>query len=280
MHSINTMCFLNAKKLIIGDALTMNKISIVMIEDNVELCNTFEDYFGNSEEFEFYGCAHNAEDGFNLISDKQPDIAVMDVILPIRDGLSILEKIQEEDVQVKPINVIFTRANSEMMISEAISLGADYIFLKPFDLNIMKKRLLQMYEHKCTNSSYVKGNKRSNPPNTEKTIEEKITILMFDLGISSHLKGYKYIKHAIILSMKNEEILESVTKLLYPEIAKHFGTNRASVEHAIRNAIGSGWGKSNKNNKIERYKQLGFDPLIQNKPTNRTLIYSMVQYLS
>lgn len=252
-----------------------------MIEDNMEICNAFGDYFGNSDEFEFYGCAHNAEDGFNLISDTQPDIAVMDVILPINDGLSILEKIQEEDVKDKPINVIFTRVNSEVMLSEAIALGADYIFLKPFDLGVMKKRLLQMYEHKCKNSIYVKNNKRSNLNEkhltSEKSIEENITFLMFNLGISSHLKGYRYIKNALILCMENEELLESVTKLLYPTLAKQFNTNCASVEHAIRNAIECAW---RKNNKSEYYEQLGFDVRTENKPTNRTLIFSMVQYLN
>ena len=269
------------QKLIRGEVSTMNKISIVMIEDNVELCNKFRDYFGSSEEFEVYGCAHNAEDGYNLIYDKQPDIAIMDVIFPVSDGLSILEKIQQENMQSKPMNVIFTRVNSDMMGSEAIALGADYIFLKPFDLSIMKKRLIQMYEHRCGNST---SHKISNDTNIiedytthEKYLQRDVTSLMFNLGIPSHVKGYKCIKHAVVLSMENEELLESVTKLLYPELAKDLGINYGSVEHSIRNAIKSAWKKNNKN---KYYKQLGFNDEIENKPTSKTLILSMVQYLN
>ena len=256
-----------------------NKIKLAMIEDSKELCEIFAEFFEKHERFEFLGSANKADDGLELIQRVKPDIVLIDIILPSKDGISILEELQQKERVYKPICIMLTGVNRETITERALTLGAEYVFLKPFQIDIMARRLIQIYE---SNSSAQMGeyeNEKYEIRKNEKAIhiEEHLTHLLTSFGIAVHLKGYKYVRRAIILCIEDEAMLEGITKILYPEIAKEYKTSVMSVEHGIRNALTSAWSKQNSAN---YYKVLGIDDISGTRPTNTSFISNIVDYFN
>lgn len=200
---------------------------------------------------------------------NKPDVFVLDMIMPVVDGFTILEEINRAGYKGKKI--LLSSAKSDNIIEKAFSFGADYVMVKPYDINALKRRILDM------NSPGEVTNKNIENPIDENYVEKHITAILNGTGIFPNLKGYRYLKCALLYGYKDEEMLEGVTKVLYPKIARDNKTTSDRVERAIRHAIESAWEKCSGN---EFYSRMGFITYEnRRRPTNSEYIFTALEYL-
>lgn len=207
-----------------------NKIKVMLAENNTEFsqqCACVLSSYG-------YDVTAVEKDGSQVISKvkvNQPDILIMDAFMLHIDALGVMKHLGDMHLKTKPLIVVMSGVDNPRFEREILSNGADYYFLKPFDIEIMAQRLMQMREWSDTVSS----------ERSTSNIEIVISDIMHQIGVPAHIKGYQYLRYAIILSIESPEMISSVTKVLYPEIAKKFSTTASRVERAIRHAIEVAW---------------------------------------
>lgn len=211
----------------------------------------------------FIETTNNGRKAIDLISENKYDLIISDLVLAEVDGFEVIERAKELNRQVKII--VLSALSSDTFIKKATSLGVDYYMLKPIDCNILAKRVDDLFESKDkTNNLLI------SKLDTDKEIEEKITNIFITVGIPAHIKGYQFLREAIKLAMENPDIINSITKKLYPSIAERFETSASKVERAIRHAIEVAWNRG----KIENINNVfGLTVYSNNeKPTNGEFI--------
>ena len=244
------------------------KIKVLLAEDNDNFRSMVESYLNEQDDIQVVASVEDGIKACESIPKTNPDIVITDIIMPNLDGLGVLEKIENKDMKNKPAFMVLSGINQENIIKRAMDLGAKYYITKPFDMDMLVKRVKDVYR------SMMYSN--LNEPSKEYTIEnkvnlqEKVTRIMHDLGVPAHIKGYHYIRDAIIMVINDLEMINSITKLLYPTIAKKYKTTSSRVERAIRHAIEVAWGRG----QIEIIDEI-FGYTISNgkgKPTNSEFI--------
>lgn len=186
------------------------------------------------------------EDGsevFDLLMEHRPDVLLMDVFLANVDGLEVLEQIRSNE-EMADLKVIFlSTVGSPRIISMAFNLGADYYLMQPCNPDILAKRIFQIAAF--DESELVQGAELDDYQERYEatSIENDVTEIIREIGIPAHIKGYQYIREGIIMSINDMNMLNYITKLLYPSIAKKYKTTSSSVERAIRHAIEVAWGR-------------------------------------
>lgn len=209
------------------------------------------------------------KDGLNVISkikSEKPDVVLADVFLPNIDILGILAEIKKLDAKQRPLVMAMSSFANQRLEKEILDAGACYFFLKPFDVSIMAQRIIQLSGWKNETAPVVVKNNCI----SDTELELMITEIIHQIGVPAHIKGYHYLREAILLSVKNSEIINSVTKLLYPTVAKNHSTTSSRVERAIRHAIEVAWDRGD----IDVLNSY-FGYTIQNdrgKPTNSEFI--------
>lgn len=208
-----------------------------MIDDNVELVEMVKNYFTDHDKIEVVLEANNGDVGFKLIKEKQDcyDVILLDLIMPIKDGVAVLEAMKDADISKKVI--VLTSYNTSDMIRKVSELGSNYFILKPFELTELEKRILECVSTNRLNNRTVDI--------YHNNIQISITKMLHELGVPSHIKGYQYIREGIGILYDKPEIMGGITKELYPEIAKKFDTTVSRVERAIRHAIEVSWNRGN-----------------------------------
>lgn len=224
----------------------MSEFNIAIAEDNPQMMSLLNDMLEKEEGFRVIGKADNGEDAYEMIVDKKPDLVLMDVIMPKMDGISVMEKLRKEQaVKKMPSFIMVTAAGSEHVASDAFHLGARYFIMKPFNRDMVMERI----RHVCAGSGKPAAvpEKEQVAPYVDKgeyirqNLEHDVTKLLHEIGIPAHIKGYQYLRDAVAISVMEEEMLVSVTKVLYPTIAKQHNTTSSRVERAIRHAIEVAW---------------------------------------
>lgn len=209
-----------------------------------------------------------AKDGSKIIESikqLQPDVVLMDAFMPRIDALGVLNQLRNEQLEKRPIIALMSAVDNPNFEQVLLNAGADYYFLKPFDLNIMAERLSQLSGWADDTSQ----NRKSTEANG-KDLEVTISDIMREIGVPAHIKGYQYLRQSIILTIKDPELMHAVTKLLYPTVAKNNHTTPSRVERAIRHAIEVAWDRGDVD-VLSSY----FGYTIQNsrgKPTNSEFI--------
>lgn len=248
------------------------KIQIVLADDNRDFCEILLEYFNKQDDMEVVGVANNGLEACDLIVNKMPDIAILDVIMPHLDGIGVLEKLNHTDLQKKPVYIMLSAVGQDKITQKAMLLGAEYYIIKPFDMETLMKRIRQLkgnYEVKQT----VTTNKLTKPSVlhiSPRNLETEVTNVIHEIGIPAHIKGYQYLRDAIMMAVNDMDILNSITKQLYPSIAKNYNTTSSRVERAIRHAIEVAWSRG----KMDTIDQL-FGYTVNNgkgKPTNSEFI--------
>lgn len=240
------------------------QLKIVVADDSSELGENC------AKTFKAYGIrvVLCPKDGLKLlekIKSEMPDVILADVFMPNLDILGVMKKLNDI-VKTKPMVMAMSAFDNDRLEKELIEAGVDYYFLKPFDINTIAERIIQLSGWKNEKSPLVV---RDNVV-TDTQLELMITDIIHQIGVPAHIKGYHYLREAIILSIKNSEIINSVTKLLYPTVAKKHGTTASRVERAIRHAIEVAWDRGD----IDVLNSY-FGYTIQNergKPTNSEFI--------
>lgn len=259
-----------------GGILVNEKIKIVLADDNKDFCQVLKEYLSNEDDIEILGIAKDGIEALDLVKRTQPDLLVLDVIMPHLDGLGVIEKLNAMDIPKMPKIMVLSAVGQDKITQSAINLGADYYIVKPFDFVIFINRIRELVSNKTTHiepKSRVNTDiqmTRSDFVKNSGNIETEITNIIHEIGVPVHIKGYLYLREAIKMVIDNVELLGAVTKELYPSIAKKFNTTPSRVERAIRHAIEVAWSRG----KVDTINQL-FGYTVHNtkgKPTNSEFI--------
>ncbi|GAV25644.1 sporulation transcription factor Spo0A [Carboxydothermus islandicus] len=249
----------------------MEPIRIVIIDDNREFCELLKEFINQQEDFFLAGVAHNGVEGLEVISQQKPDIVVLDIIMPHLDGIGVLEKLTEVDDRPKVI--LLTAFGQESITQKAVELGADYYILKPFDFSVLAARIRQLAQGTVASKPITASNTTSvlssQLPKT-KNLELLVTNIIHEMGVPAHIKGYHYLRDAILMVTKEVNLLGAITKELYPMIAQKYHTTPSRVERAIRHAIELAWDRGNIE-LINKYFGYTID-VERGKPTNSEFI--------
>jgi two-component system, response regulator, stage 0 sporulation protein A len=251
----------------------MSKISVAIVDDNERMVNLLSDIMKEDSDIEVVGTAENGVDALTLIKEKKPDVVLLDLIMPKLDGLGVMEKVRQNGEYKKtPAFIVITAIGQEGVTENAFELGADYYILKPFDNQMVLTRVKHMKGDMFNKiTSHPKGNIYENKSSfMERNLEVDVTNIIHEIGVPAHIKGYQYLRDAIMMSVNDSEMLNSITKLLYPSIAKRHKTTPSRVERAIRHAIEVAWSRG----KMDTIDEL-FGYTVSNgkgKPTNSEFV--------
>ena len=234
----------------------MELIRVLLADDNRDFVEILREYINSQDDMMISGIAYNGNDALEMIKKEEPDVIVLDIIMPHLDGLGVMEKL--ENTNKKPKVIILTSFGQENMTQRALQLGADYYILKPFDLDTLSKRIRQLVgvsgitpSVNLSNKSFIsQGESLSlaenpNGMSSSKIIEVEVTKMIQQMGVPAHVKGYQYLRDAIVSVINDVSLLGAVTKELYPMIAKKYNTTSSRVERAIRHAIELAWDRGN-----------------------------------
>lgn len=214
----------------------MKKTRLLIIDDNEELVSIIKDYFKNNNEVEVVLTATDGEEGIKIVANNEDyDMILLDLILPKRDGITILEYMKDKNI-VKPV-IVFSSYNAPCAIQRASELGASYYLLKPFDFSYLEQKIKNIMNRK------VIDNKAIDLFNNN--LQVFISNTLHELGVPSHVNGYKYIKEAINIMCIESNMESYMTKELYLEIAKKYNSTSTRVERSIRHAIEISWNRGN-----------------------------------
>jgi len=233
-----------------------NEVSIIIADNNEDFALEMENSLKAIPNFKVIGKAYDGETAVKEIIEKKPDIVILELVMPLKDGIAILEELQENISGKKPVIIVLTAIGNDKFIKKALSLGAEYYILKPFDLNLLPKRVIQVYndterkEKPSVNYKiYVKTGapeaKKIKKDNLRESLEFYVKKALMDIEVPAHLSGYAYLQMAIIENVLCERGTIPITKKLYPMIAEYYNTSPGRVERAIRNAIQKVWQKGN-----------------------------------
>jgi len=215
-------------------------INILVVDDNRDFCGVLDEYFSDQKELNLCGTAYNGIDAVKAIQEKEPDVVILDIIMPHLDGIGVLEKLDSIELNVKPKIIVLTTLGQETMTQQACDLGADYYILKPFDLDVLGTRIKQLVRGEASEGCRSRGGMFKG-----KKMDVEVTKIIHQMGVPAHIKGYQYLRDAIIVVIEDVSLLNAVTKELYPLIAKKYMTTSSRVERAIRHAIELAWDRGN-----------------------------------
>ena len=240
----------------------MDKITTVLIADNSEeFCSLLKSALQQSQGFGVVGTASDGEQVLRILAERKVDVLVLDMMLPKKDGIGVLRAIAAMDR--KPVTLATSGFITEYVASAAASLGVRYLMLKPCDIKAVVERLEEIRfssEIRQTNTRRMEGS----------NIETMVTNIIHEIGVPAHIKGYQYLREAIIIAVKDMDVINAITKVLYPQVAKTFGTTPSRVERAIRHAIEVAWDRGDLDT-LQRF----FGYTVSNtkgKPTNSEFI--------
>lgn len=252
----------------------MSNINVAIADDNERIRHNLKDLVSKEQDMTIVGSASDGVDAVSMIRRTHPDVVLLDIIMPKMDGLGVLEEIQKDkEMEKKPAFIVLTAMEQEMITREALELGAWYVILKPFDQNALMKKIRQVKNGKKTKDEagkFISMEKEQADTDLEYQLEVIVTNIIHEIGVPAHIKGYQYLRDSIKMAVTDMDILNSITKQLYPTIAKMHKTTPSRVERAIRHAIEVAWNRG----KMDTIHEL-FGYTIQSgkgKPTNSEFI--------
>lgn len=250
----------------------MEKLNIAIADDNEKIVQLLETIVGSDDSLEVVGKAGNGEELLEVIREKEPDVVLLDIIMPKMDGLTVMERVNHNPELKRPAFIVISAISQDKTTEDAFEMGADYYILKPFDNDLVLNRIRRIRERQDSGQPKVRkvNAYESKQEYLERNLEADVTNIIHEVGVPAHIKGYQYLRDAIIMSVTDMEMLNSITKILYPTIAKRHQTTPSRVERAIRHAIEVAWSRG----KMDTIDEL-FGYTVSNgkgKPTNSEFI--------
>ena len=237
-----------------------NRTTVLIADSAEEFCGSLSAVLLRTDGFQVVGTANDGEQAMRMIREKKPDVLVLDLMLSKQDGISILKNMANLDK--RPITLATSGFVTDYVASAAANLGARYLMLKPCDMSALVERLEE-----------IRGGenlRRPVQPATPANIETMVTGIIHEIGVPAHIKGYQYLREAIIIAVNDMDVINAITKVLYPQVAKTFQTTPSRVERAIRHAIEVAWDRGDLDT-LQRF----FGYTVSNtkgKPTNSEFI--------
>ena len=245
----------------------MEKIRVVLADDNMSVLRLLTNFFAETPDIELVKSVSDGAKVAEAVRVHRPDVLVTDIIMPRRDGFRILEELNELPEEERPKVIVLTGLSRDDFILRAVKLGASYYMVKPFDMRLLANRIREVV------SSFEDGAIAELPTPREPAypdVDEQVTNLFLTIGIPAHIKGYHYLREAVRMVLSCPDVINRITKELYPGIARKFDTTASKVERAMRHAIDVAWsrGRLDSVNSMYGYKVLSPD----DKPTNGEFI--------
>ena len=249
----------------------MQKVRVLVVDDNKRIVNLLKEALAREEDIEVVGTAADGEEALKMIHLVKPDVVLLDLIMPKIDGLGVMERLKKSDSQDKLPQIIVVSAVSQESVTEnAFALGAAYYILKPFDTRVVISRVKAVGVRGEKDNKVINTVFENHTPKVKNSLEADVTNIIHEIGVPAHIKGYQYLRDAIAISVADQDMLTSVTKVLYPNIAKKHQTTSSRVERAIRHAIEVAWSRG----KMDTINDI-FGYTVSNgkgKPTNSEFI--------
>ena len=258
------------------------RITILIADDNEDFATTLVNHLSKENDMEVIGVAKDGKEACDKVLEAKPDVLLLDVIMPYLDGLGVLEKLNSSNLEKMPTCIMLSAVGQTKITQKAISLGAEYYVVKPFDIEVLINRIRDIKNYKPTPTSnldncymvketktqYIALNELDK--RNQENLEALVTNVIHEIGVPAHIKGYQYLREAIMMVVQNIDIINQITKQLYPEIADKYHTTPSRVERAIRHAIEVAWARG-KNDAVEGI--FGYTiSAAKGKPTNSEFI--------
>ncbi len=245
------------------------KIKIFIADDNTEFVSTLVTYLDRQEDMEVVDTARDGAETIEKVIKCNPDVALLDIIMPQIDGLGVLEAMNEK-LDTLPICIMLSAVGQDRVTSKAICLGAQYYVVKPFEMDVLAKRIRELVKNESSETLKEVRDTYIKTDNSKLNLEAKVTNIIHDVGVPAHIKGYQYLRDGIMMAVKDVDIINQITKQLYPDLAKKYKTTPSRVERAIRHAIEVAWNRG----QIESMESIFGYTINSNrgKPTNSEFI--------
>ena len=248
----------------------MEHLNVAIADDNQKILDVLENIISMDKELNLVGKAKNGEEMCQIIKDRQPDVVLLDLIMPKMDGLTVMEHVsQDKDVNKRPYFIVITAVGQERITEDAFNKGANYYVMKPFNNEMLLNRIKSVRK---MFRNYEKKNEDAKTENAMRgeNLENRVTNMLHEIGIPAHIKGYHYLRDAIMMAVEDMDVLNAITKILYPTVAKKYQTTSSRVERAIRHAIEVAWSRG----KLDTLDELfGYTVSTgKGKPTNSEFI--------
>lgn len=252
------------------------KYKVLVAEDNRTIADILSSTLNKSDFAEVVEIAYNGKEAIEAIKRHKIDILILDLIMPVLDGIGVLEIIDRENLEVGEIMVL-SAIRHEDIVQKLMSMGVHYYMIKPFDIDLLIKRLRIITGNEM-NILKFKPPYRADVQGKSRSVEEEITSIFLTIGIPAHIKGYQFLREAIKNVINTPVLINAITKELYPSVAKRFDTTASKVERAIRHAIEVAWSRG----RIENINDIfGYNIYTKNdKPTNGEFIALIADKLS
>ena len=221
----------------------MEHLSVAIADDNQKILNVLGEIISADKELDLVGKAKNGEEMCQIIKEKQPDVVLLDLIMPKMDGLTVMDKVsQDRSVRKRPYFIVITAVGQEKITEDAFNKGANYYIMKPFNNQMLLERIKSVRNAaRASERRFEDGQPESG--GTGENLETRVTNMLHEIGIPAHIKGYHYLRDAIIMAVNDMDVLNAITKILYPTVAKKYQTTSSRVERAIRHAIEVAWSR-------------------------------------
>jgi len=212
------------------------KISVLIADDNKEYAEKLGRNLASDFKINIAGIAQDGFQVLEMVDILKPDVLIIDVVLPSLDGVGVLERLSLKKMEKRPKIIVSTSLRQEKITQSCMNYGAEYFMIKPVNF----ESLIGAIKRSCGDPAFGPidfAARTSKLPDTE----TMVTDIIHEIGIPAHIKGYQYLRYSIMLVIDNLDVINSITKKLYPTVAGHFNTTASRVERAIRHAIEVAW---------------------------------------
>lgn len=258
-----------------GDFMGDKRITVAYADDNLAVRRLYKGILKEDEELEPVGEAANGLELLSLIRDKKPKVVVLDIIMPKLDGLDVIRRVQEDDgIRPKPVFIAVSAIGDDRITREAFEAGAQYYIMKPLEKDVLLQRIHWAVDWDDQKRKSEAARRR----NTYTDVEITVADMLLRLGMPVHIIGQHYCREALCMAMNDRECVSSITKLLYPDVARKFRTTPARVERAMRHAIEVVWTKGDGRWLQEIFRRPAGN--VATRPTNSEFIAGMAEYMA
>lgn len=257
----------------------MGRLQVAVADCDPAIHRSLQVAMQRDAQLTFVGGACDGAEAYRLIRETQPDVAIVDMVMPKIDGFTLIEQIKKDrTIKKEPRFILTTPAHNEQIMAAAFRMGVSYFLLKPYDPQMLTNRVKQLtgMEAGYDLDEELFG-AESMREHTEAELEVEIKDMLHQLGIPAHLRGYRYLVTAIQAAIEDDEMLECVTKILYPFVAKEHGSTGSRVERALRHAIEVAWGRGS--NAVQDRLFGNTVSMKKGKPTNSEFIAMVASYI-
>lgn len=224
-------------------------LRILVVDNNVELCSILSEFFDSQPDMETAGIAYDGEEALTKLVDLKPDIMILDITMPHLDGIGVLERMENMQLDPRPHIIVLTAFSRDELITRLTELGVDYFIVKPFNLAMLAERIRQFTNEvesgKGEHERKPKDLSKYHKYNSKESNEKRIVKILHEMGVPPHFKGFTYLREAVIMCQTRGYVGGALTKEIYPALAEKYNATIGGVEAAIRNAVVAAWENGN-----------------------------------